>query len=62
MSLVIQPGRVSSQRLLQLPGGKKGKKKSTEGERNPDLAGFAAASNGDGWRGRREGRKKMGTA
>lgn len=35
-------------------GKKKRKKKSTEGERDPDLAGFAAASNGDGWRGRKE--------
>lgn len=31
-----------------------GKKKFTEGERDPDLAGFATASCGDEWRGRKE--------
>lgn len=55
MSLVIQPGRVSSQRLRQIPRGKEKEEKSpTEGETDPDLAGFAAGSNGDGWRGRKE--------
>lgn len=39
-------------------GEKKRKKKSTEGERDPDLAGFATASNGDGRRGRKEERKR----
>lgn len=61
VSLVIQPGRVSSQRLLQLHT-----KKSTEGERDPDLAGLTAASHGDGWRGRKKengevGRRNEGT-
>lgn len=57
VSLVIQPGRVSSQRLLQLHT-----KKSTEGEKDPDLTGLTAASHGDGWRGRKkengEGRRR----
>lgn len=37
MSLVIQPGRVSSQRLLQLQGGKKGKKKNPQKARGTQI-------------------------
>lgn len=54
MSLVIQPGRVSSQRLQQIRGGKKRRKKPYRRRERPDLAGFAAGSNGDRWRGRKE--------
>lgn len=57
MSLVIQPGRVSSQRLLQLRGGKKKEKKNPQKARGTQiLLGLPLpATETDGEEGRKKG-------
>lgn len=54
MSLVIQPGRVSSQRLQQIQGGKKRRKKPYRRRERPRSGWVCCCQNRDGWRGRKE--------